>query len=70
VSVSVPEGDREQLTVMETSANSPRLTGRLKLVFGVSPVQGDGVLQVKRGDRVEADYGYGYMATHCNLIVQ
>jgi acyl-CoA thioesterase I len=66
VSVSVPGGDREQLAVTEVSENSPRLAGRIKLARGADPVPGDGVLQLRRGDRVEAAYGYGYMGTRAS----
>ena len=40
-----------------------------QLARSADPVPGDGVLQLKRGDRVEATCGYGYMAARDSVVV-
>ena len=63
VTVTSSSGDRETLTVTEESVNSPTLSARIKLnPAAVHP--GDGSLQMKTGDTLNADYGFGYLGQH------
>jgi hypothetical protein len=47
--------------VVETSASSADLEGRIRLQPGAPPVRGDGILQISPDASVEATYGYGYL---------
>jgi hypothetical protein len=54
-------GDRETVTLTEESVNSRSFIGRMKVVSGKTPVQGNGVLEEAAGSGVEASYGFGYL---------
>jgi len=55
VTVSSPSGDKEQIHLIETSANSGVFTGYLQALSIVS-VPNDGKLHVKAGEKIEVDY--------------
>jgi hypothetical protein len=61
VLVASGQGDVESVTVTEDSANSPTLTGRIKLQPGKPAVKADKSLQFTPGSTVQATYGYGYL---------
>jgi hypothetical protein len=61
VVVTSGAGDVERLQVVETSASSADLEGRIRLQPGVPPVPGDGILQTDPADSIDATYGYGYL---------
>ena len=61
VVVTTAGGDREEIIVTETSVNSPELVGRVRLQTGIKATPGDGVLQYKAGEEIEAAYGFGYL---------
>jgi hypothetical protein len=60
-------GDLETLVVTEESANSPFLTGRIKLQSGATARPNDGTLQILPGAKLTANYGYGYMGRSTTL---
>ncbi|MBM4155424.1 MAG: hypothetical protein FJ221_10415 [Lentisphaerae bacterium] len=58
-------GDVERLAVVETSASSFDLEGRIRLQPGAPPIHGDGILQTDPAATVEAVYGHGYLGRSC-----
>jgi hypothetical protein len=60
-------GDEEKVTVTEDSANSPTLTGRIKLQPATAPRSGDNTLQFKPGTTIKASHGFGYLGRHATL---
>jgi hypothetical protein len=59
-------GDRESVTVTEESASSRYLSARIKTApAAVHP--DDGTMQLKSGDTVKAEYGFGYLGQHAQL---
>jgi hypothetical protein len=65
--VTSSNGDAETLVVMEESANSRFLTGRIKVQTGGVVKSSDGILQVKAGATLEAGYGFGYLGHRGSL---
>lgn len=66
VNLVTTSGDRESVTVTEESSSSPDLSVRIKLTpSALTP--GDGSLQFKTGDTVQAAYGFGYLGQHAQL---
>lgn len=66
VTLKSSSGDQESVTVTEESVNSPYLSARIK----ITPAEvstGDGTLQCRDGDTVEAVYGFGYLGQHASL---
>jgi hypothetical protein len=65
--VRTTNGDEESVTVVEESANSKVLVGRINLNQNAASKPGDGQLQADRGSTVEAGYGYGYLGRRVAL---
>ena len=61
VVVTTSGGDREEITVTETTVNSPELVGRVRIQTAQMATPGDAVVQYKAGEEVVVAYGFGYL---------
>jgi hypothetical protein len=59
--------DRETVTVTEMGANSRTFSGRIRISSEAATRTGDGILQLGRGAKIEAGYGYGYLGRRVAL---
>ncbi len=60
-------GDIEKIVVTEESANCEFLSGSMKLQSSATTNAGDGLLQVVPGAKIQAEYGFGYMARRATI---
>jgi hypothetical protein len=59
--------DRETVTVTEMGANSRAFSGRIRISSEAATRTSDGILQLGRGAKIEAGYGYGYLGRRVAL---
>ena len=63
-------GEREQIQVTETEANSGIFHGSIPTQFGSSGVDGDGMLVITLGDQVAAQYEDNFTSTGGNATLE
>jgi hypothetical protein len=67
VRLTSSSGDMEALVVTEESVNSAYLTGRIRIQPTAVVKTKDGAMQVAKGAKVEAGYGFGYLGKQATL---